>query len=121
MFTEADFPLAFGTHVSRKLQIASRRKTVHVGNGGQASIQHASNASSNGGSRSARVTEHVAKEWRRRQRFERCLEMQGADSVREIGAGRNCRKQFRFKGKFLTRAFSGNCVDLCCSREVKVE
>ena len=55
--------------------MAKRKVTVaevdrnQLGNGGQASIQHASNASSNVGNRSARVTEHVGKELRRRQIF----------------------------------------------------
>ena len=45
------------------------------------------------------MTEHVGNQWRRMQIFERCVEMEGADSVGKIGAGRNGRKQFRFEGQ----------------------
>ena len=65
-----------------------------------------------GGNRSA-MTEHVGKEWRRRQRFEVCMELEGADSVGEIRAGRNCGKQVRVEGKLLKHAF--DCFDKCCS------
>ena len=58
-----------------------------------------------GGNRSTRVTEHVGEEWRRRQSFEGRMELEGADSVGEIGAGRNCRKQVRFGGKCLKQVF----------------
>ena len=117
IFKRSDFPFVFPhmSHTSRKAIIEKR---ATLGNGGQASNQHASNASSNGGNWKARVTEHVGKEWRRRQRFEGYMEMEGADSVGKIGAGRNCRKQVRFEGKFLKQAFDGNCFDMCCSRDV---
>ena len=89
---EQDFPLACVTQ-SRRQIIAKRQVIVaevdskQIGNGGQASIQHASNASSNGGSRSAKVTERVGKEWRMRQRFEGRMEKKGADSVGKSGQG----------------------------------
>ena len=57
----------------------------------------------------ARVTEHVGKEGRRRQIFERCMEMEGVDSVGIIEAGRDCSKQVRFECKFSKSAFDGNC------------
>ena len=80
-----------------------------------------------GGSRSVRVTEHERKEWRRRQNFERCMELEGADSVGEVGAGRNhgqdcafqVMKQVRLEGKCLKQKFG--CIDKCCSRDVVLE
>ena len=44
------------------------------------------------------------------------MELEGAVTVGEIGAGSNCRKQISFEGKFLKQAF--DCFDKCCSRDV---
>ena len=80
--------------MAKRQVIAAQVDSTQVGNGGQASIQHASKASSNGGSRSARVIEHVGKAWRRRRRFEVWMEKEGADSVGNIGAGLDCGSSF---------------------------
>ena len=78
--------------MAKRQVIVAEVDSKQVGNGGQASIQHASNASSNGGNRSARVKEHVGKDWRRRHRFEGWMEKEGTDSAEESGARGNCSK-----------------------------
>ena len=45
------------------------------------------------------------------------MELEGADSLGEIGAARNCTKHVRFEGKFLKQVF--DCVDKCCSRDIR--
>ena len=84
------------SHIGYECKIGSRNGGQLATQCGASSARGVSNASNKGGFRNVRVTEHVGKEWRRWQIFERCVEMEGADSVGEFGAGRNGRKQFRF-------------------------
>ena len=85
-FTEADVPV-FGMHVSRSEQQQQQQASRYGGQQTAVSNTAAGKVGTDkGGNRSARVTEHVGKEWRRRQRVGGCIELEGADSVGEIGA-----------------------------------
>ena len=80
-------------HISRK-SIIEKRAALRTG--GQASIQHASNASNNGGIRSTRCTQYSGMGRRRRQSKSKVEGGGlGADSSEDTGAGR---KQVRFEG-----------------------
>ena len=78
------------SHSSRKAIIEKR---AALGNGGQARIQHASNASSSGASRSTRSTQDGELGRRRRQSKSKVLGGRpGTDSSGDVGAGGNREK-----------------------------
>ena len=73
------------------------------------------------------MTEHVGNKWRRRQRHEGWMDLEGVDSVGEIVPGGNhgqdcafqVMKQARCEGKCLKQKF--RCINKFCSDDVILE
>ena len=75
--------------MSHSIRKAIIKERAALGNVGQSSIQHAINASSSGGNRRTRSTRDVGKGRRRRQGKSKVVGGGlGADSSKDIGAGR---------------------------------
>ena len=109
IFKDADFPLAVGRTYSRKV-FTQRRAGSQQQQHASSSNEHAGKAGDSG-IRSASVAEHGGNERRRRQRRECWIEeAAGTDSVGDIGAGSDCRKQVRFE---CVRACICACVYIC--------